>query len=108
MRTTRSLIASLALVLLFAAGAALTGATGAAAADATTLQGCLADGPADGWYVLQVKSGEKTEEVRVEGNASFEAHLGHEVKLTGTWVETDGRKHFRATAMQHIAATCAG
>jgi hypothetical protein len=73
--------------------------------EAKTIQGCLGDGPADGWYVLTVKKGEEKEQVKVRGNASFEGHIGHEVKLTGSWVE-EGGKHFNATAMQHVAGSC--
>jgi hypothetical protein len=73
----------------------------------TTIRGCLADGEADGWYVLTVKKDDGSKQVTVAGDESFEGHIGHEVELTGTWVkDEEGDKHFAATAMQHIAATC--
>ena len=72
-----------------------------------TLQGCLSDGPADGWYVLAVPKDDGTKEVSVEGDDSFEGHLGHEVKLTGKWVKKDdGKKYFQASGMEHISTNC--
>ena len=71
-----------------------------------TIQGCLSDGEGEGWYVLTKKKGDETKEIQVKGNDSFEAHVGHEVKLTGTWEEAEGEKHFNATAMEHVAASC--
>jgi hypothetical protein len=70
------------------------------------LQGCLADGPADGWYVLTVQKDDAAKEVRVQGDASFEDHVGHQVEVTGTWEEDDGGKYLAATALEHVAATC--
>jgi ribosome maturation factor RimP len=72
-----------------------------------TIQGCLAAGEGENWYVLTKKKDDgTTKEIKVQGNDSFAAHVGHEVKLTGSYVEGDGGKHFAATAMQHVAATC--
>jgi hypothetical protein len=72
-----------------------------------TIQGCLSDGPADGWYVLTKKKDEGTKEIRVEGDDSFEAHIGHEVKLTGEWKKgEDGSKHFHAGGMEHVSTDC--
>lgn len=71
-----------------------------------TIQGCLADGDMDGWYVLTVIKEDKNKAVKVEGDDSFEAHIGHEVELTGTWVKEGDSKHFAAAGMKHLAATC--
>lgn len=72
-----------------------------------TIQGCLSDGASDGWYVLTKQKQDKTKEIQVEGDASFDAHIGHEVKLTGKWKKgDDDSKYFKATDMEHIAATC--
>jgi hypothetical protein len=72
-----------------------------------TIQGCLSDGASDGWYVLTKRKGDETKEIQVSGDATFEAHIGHEVQLTGEWKEAgDGSKHFQATGMKHIAETC--
>lgn len=72
-----------------------------------TIQGCLGDGASDGWYVLTKRKEDRTKEVQVIGDASFEAHIGHEVQLTGEWKKAeDGSKHFQAAGMKHIAATC--
>lgn len=72
-----------------------------------TIQGCLSDGPADGWYVLAVPKDDGTKDVSVEGDDSFEAHIGHEVKLTGEWMtKDDGTKYFHASGMEHVSTNC--
>ena len=42
----------------------------------------------------------------VKGTETMAGHNGHEVKLTGEYVEEDGEKVFHATEMQHIAVAC--
>jgi hypothetical protein len=105
MKQMGTLAAALALVIL-ALAAPVRAGDGEQADGPTTIRGCLADGAADGWYVLTKKKGDETKEIQVEGDDSFEAHVGHEVELTGTWEEGESGKYFAATAMKHIAATC--
>ena len=77
-----------------------------------TLQGCLADGTTEGMYVLATKkeakaTDMKAKDVQVKADASFEAHVGHEVKLTGEWKKADdGMDSFVANKVEHVAATC--
>jgi hypothetical protein len=94
----------------------------------TTLTGCLSQGSQDGSYTLKTKA--QTKDVEVKGLAHLKDHVGHEVKLTGEWMEgshageakteTSGStgtketartdkgadKHFMVSDIQHIAASC--
>lgn len=85
--------------------------------DETTLTGCLAAGDEPGEYVLTDE--ETDEEIDVEGPDSLAAHVGHRVKLTGSWVEDDDEgdeeeegyeeedgSYFHATAVEHISDHC--
>ncbi len=77
------------------------------------LTGCLAKGPEGSGYVLT--NGKYTKGVAVKSSEDISAHVGHEVKLTGTWekpAETTGAKEaapprtFEATSLKHISDTC--
>jgi hypothetical protein len=50
----------------------------------TTLSGCLTQGTQEGVYTLKTKAQAKEVEVR---GAALKEHLGHEVKLTGEWMD---------------------
>ena len=85
----------------------------------TTLKGCLSGPNSEGAYEL--KSGKKT--VEVGGNDELSKHVGHEVKLHGSWSssagvgekeekeeakkgEEKGEKHFKVASIEHVSDTC--
>jgi hypothetical protein len=83
----------------------------------TTLTGCLSGPNADGAYTLKTSS----KEVEVGGTTELKSHVGHEVKLTGTWAKTGTEiganeaaststekheHHFKVASIQHVAETC--
>jgi hypothetical protein len=94
----------------------------------TTLTGCLSQGTQEGAYTLKTKG--QTTDAEVKGLATLKDHVGHEVKLTGEWMEgshagqaktetssstgtkeparTDkgADKHFMVSSIEHIAASC--
>ena len=88
----------------------------------TTLTGCLSQAADAGAYRLKTKA----KEVDVRGLDHLKDHVGHEVKLTGTWMDnapktgaaetreketartgTEENRHFMVTKIEHVAATCA-
>ena len=91
-------------------------------AKSTTLSGCLSGPTSEGIYKLKTA----TKEVEVGGLADLKDHVGHQVKLTGTWAKSGsdigekekssstadkseaGEKHFKVTSIQHVADTCSG
>ncbi|HVS03719.1 MAG TPA: hypothetical protein VMT16_13195 [Thermoanaerobaculia bacterium] len=105
MKKILSLTAALSLALLVFAPAAQAGDEGKKEG-VKTMQGCLGAGEADDGYTLTKKKGDETKVIQVKGDDSFAAHVGHEVKLTGTWEKNEDGKTFHATAMEHVAATC--
>jgi hypothetical protein len=84
---------------------------------ASTLTGCLS-GPTDaGVYTLKTAS----KSVEVGGSADLKSHVGHKVKLTGSWAKSGadigekekttektekGERHFKVTGIEHIADSC--
>jgi hypothetical protein len=84
-----------------------------------TLSGCLSGPNDEGAYVLTTSRGKKIE---VGGTDDLKAHVGHEVKLTGTWAKSGkdigedekkesaekekGERHFKVASVQHISPTC--
>jgi hypothetical protein len=96
-------------------------------AGATTLTGCLKGANPEGVYVL-TNSNQKGE-IEVGGSPALAKHVGHTVKLTGTWVksgveigekaeiakqeneevgkeEKENERHFKVSSVQHISAGC--
>ncbi len=92
----------------------------------TTLKGCLSGPNAEGAYVLKTARGHGFE---VGGNDQLKSHVGHEVKLTGTWVKSGSdigenesaeknekseagehhgvaERHFKVSDIQHVSDTC--
>lgn len=87
-----------------------------------TVTGCLSGPNADGVYVLT--NGRYTKGLEVGGNDELKTHVGHEVKLTGTWAsasdigEKEGEsqakgakseskeKHLKVSKIDHISETC--
>ena len=93
---------------------------------ANTVKGCLSGPNSEGAYVLKTAKGHGFE---VGGNDQLKAHVGHEVKLTGTWVKSGSEigenesaekneksesgehhgvaeRHFKVSDIQHISDTC--
>lgn len=100
MRNLMSVIAllSLGLFLTFNAVAADEKAAG----KDVTLTGCLSKGAADGEYMLSAKD----EQAMLTGAADLNKHANHTVKVTGNWENTDGKKQFRVSKIEHVAASC--
>lgn len=94
----------------------------------TTVKGCLSGPNTEGAYVLKTAKGHAFE---VGGNDQLKSHVGHEVKLTGTWVKSGSaigenesaekneksesaehhgvaERHFKVSDIQHIADSCQG
>lgn len=89
-----------------------------------TLTGCLSGPNDEGAYLL--KHGKK--EVEVGGMDDLSKHVGHEVKLHGSWAKSGsevgekegsekseaaegkkgsaGERHFKVTSIDHISDTC--
>lgn len=85
------------------------------------LTGCLSGPNQEGAYEL--KSGSK--EVEVGGLDDLSKHVGHKVRLHGSWVksgseigekesaeskekEQKGERHFKVASIDHVADTCTG
>jgi hypothetical protein len=92
----------------------------------STVKGCLSGPNAEGAYVLKSAKGHAFE---VGGNDQLKSHVGHEVKLTGTWVKSGSaigeneaaeknekseagehhgvaERHFKVSDIQHVADSC--
>lgn len=99
-----------------------TSAQGETAAEQTSkeasLTGCLS-GPNDqGVYTLTNDKHKNGVEVSSAEDIDLKSHVGHEVKLTGTWAKSGaaiaekekgnekGERQFKATKVTHIADTC--
>lgn len=66
-----------------------------------TLVGCL---NMDDNGNLLIRSAKHRDGVVISTNEDYKAHVGHKVRLTGTWVE--GGKAVDADKLEHLAATC--
>lgn len=89
----------------------------------TTVTGCLSGPNDEGAYMLKPMKGRAFE---VGGNDQLKQHVGHTVRLTGTWVKSGAEigenesaeknessehhgaaeRHFKVTDIHHISATC--
>lgn len=92
----------------------------------STVKGCLSGPNTEGAYVLKTAKGHAFE---VGGNDQLKSHVGHEVKLTGTWVKSGSQigenesaeknekseagehhgvaeRHFKVSDIQHLADSC--
>ncbi len=67
------------------------------------LVGCLEEGDEAGYYLLTDEDGE---EYDVTGIADLKKHLGHKVRLTGSWEEEGESRIFKATKIEHLSADC--
>lgn len=79
------------------------------------LTGCLAKDAAGTGYMLT--NGRYKKGVEVKSSEDLSAHVGHEVKLMGTWekpaagdagagAKGETMRTFNATSMKHISDTC--
>ena len=83
-----------------------------------TLTGCLGGPNGQGVYTLTNDKHKKGVEVSSAEGIDLKPHVGHEVKLTGTWAKSGaaiaekekgnekGERHFKATNVAHVADTC--
>jgi hypothetical protein len=93
----------------------------------TNVTGCLSGPTAEGSYVLKTAKGRGFE---VGGNDELKNHVGHEVKLTGSWVKSGAEigenesgeknvekhetaehqgvaeRHFKVSDIHHVSDTC--
>jgi hypothetical protein len=74
----------------------------AKAPKSSTLTGCV--GGSSGAFT--VKKG--TKQVPVTSSDDLSAHVGHKVKLTGTWEGTGKAKSFNATKTDMVSDSCMG
>ncbi len=65
--------------------------------------GCLDEGDEEGYYLLMDEDGEEWD---VKGSAELAKHLGHTVRLTGSWEETGEVKVFIAKKIEHLSTNC--
>jgi hypothetical protein len=91
----------------------------------TTLTGCLSGPNDEGAYLLKRKGSSK--EIEVGGSDELSKHVGHEVKLHGSWAKSgadigekegsekneasEGKKgemerHFKVASIDHVSDTC--
>ena len=91
-----------------------------------TVTGCLSGPNSEGAYVLKQAKGRAFE---VGGNDQLKSHVGHTVKLTGSWAKSGSEigeneaaeknekaergehrgvaeRHFKVTDIQHISDSC--
>jgi hypothetical protein len=65
------------------------------------ITGCLSGPDSDGIYTLKTRR----HEYEVGGLSDLKGQVGHEVKLTGTWVKTNGEITGKETASKNEEAT---
>lgn len=122
---SRMLLTTLALTLLCSI---VTAAQSQTAKDAsqTTVTGCLSGPNDEGAYVLTQSKGHAIE---VGGNDQLKEHVGHTVRLTGSWAKSGSEigenesaeknekaegsehrgvaeRHFKVTDIHHISDSC--
>jgi hypothetical protein len=119
-----SVIAVFVTVSIFSAAAQEKGST---TKKQTTVAGCLSGPNSEGAFVLKPSKGRAFE---VGGNEQLKSHVGHSVKLTGTWAKSGAEigenesgeknvekhessehegvaeRHFKVSTIQHVADTC--
>jgi len=126
MLRTIALVAAAFLVLV--ATSVVAQESSSTATKGTSVRGCLSGPNTEGAYVLKTAKGHAFE---VGGNDQLKSHVGHEVKLTGTWAKSGSEigenesaekneksesaehhgvaeRHFKVSDIQHIADSCQG
>jgi hypothetical protein len=77
----------------------------AIAEQAATLEGCLKRGAADGEFTFM--SGRELYGVVAAASVNLNAHVDHQVQLTGTVEKGPMSAVIRASALKMVATTCA-
>ncbi len=98
-------------IVVFVVGAAISGfapsgdSSSASKNEPVVLEGCLEEGDEEeGYYVLVI---DEEEEIPVMGTAALSKHVGHRVRLTGTWIEDEeGETSFNVSKIEHISNDC--
>lgn len=126
MKIRQTILLFVSLILVLATTIFVVAQETSASAKSTTVKGCLSGPNSEGAYVLKTAKGHAFE---VGGNDQLKSHVGHEVKLTGTWVKSGSEigenesaekneksesaehhgvaeHHFKVTDIQHISDTC--
>jgi len=80
-----------------------TAAADKKAGKTTTLTGCISS--ADGTYKLT--NGRHRKGVEVSSSQDLKPHVGHKVKLSGSWEKSGTMKAFKADKLDMISETCA-
>lgn len=70
----------------------------------THITGC--QGGSEGAYTITNGRYKKGVAVTPASGVDLKPHVGHEVKLTGTWQKTGDTETFNATKVEHISDTC--
>ncbi|MFQ5742454.1 MAG: hypothetical protein ACE5HV_02565 [Acidobacteriota bacterium] len=74
-----------------------------------TLTGCLSAGETEGYFVLTDEETDEETQVEAAKEVGIGNHLGHKVKLTGSWEkkeEGEEQRHFQVTKIEHISTSC--
>lgn len=126
MKMSRAIALLIAAFLALVATSVVAQESSSTAKKETTVKGCLSGPNTEGAYVLKTAKGHAFE---VGGNDQLKSHVGHEVKLTGTWVKSGSEigenesaeknekseasehhgvaeRHFKVSDIQHVADTC--
>jgi hypothetical protein len=123
---SRMLDGGVILVLAFTVSAAASQSNSTTSNSQTTVTGCLSGTNDEGVYVLKSGNGRAVE---VGGNDQLKQHVGHTVRLTGTWAKSGSEigenesaeknekgessehhgvaeRHFKVSDIHHIADSC--
>lgn len=126
MKMSRAIALVAAAFFLLVATSVVAQESSSMAKKETSVKGCLSGPNSEGAYILKTAKGHAFE---VGGNDQLKSHVGHEVKLTGTWVKSGSEigenesaeknekseaaehhgvaeRHFKVSDIQHIADTC--
>lgn len=126
MKTSRTIALVIAAFLVLVATSVVAQESSSHAKKESTVRGCLSGPNAEGAYILKTAKGHAFE---VGGDDQLKSHVGHEVKLTGTWVKSGSEigenesaekneksesaehhgvaeRHFKVSNIQHIADSC--
>jgi len=128
MKMSRAIALLIAAFLVLVATSVVAQESSSTAKKESTVKGCLSGPNTEGAYILKTAKGHAFE---VGGNDQLKSHVGHEVKLTGTWVKSGSEigenesaekneksesaehhgvaeRHFKVSDIQHIADSCQG
>jgi hypothetical protein len=119
-------IAMFLFLLLLAAGTAPAQGSGSPPPKMSTLTGCLNGPNAENAYIVTNRQYKRGVEVGMPGSDELSKHVGHKVRLSGTWessgtaigeneamekksgeqAEHAGAKHFKVSRIEHMAESC--